>query len=67
MRTEIENGYWCGGKGLQGLDSSSPAQHSPGGHWYVLLGIEVLQPAVGVPQEPLVFPEEVFWGTDPIK
>lgn len=49
------------------LEVSSPAQHPPGGHWYVMMDIAVLQPSVGVPQEPLIFPEDLFWGTDSIK
>lgn len=49
------------------LEVSSPAQHPPGGHWYVLMDVGVLQPVVRFPQEPLVFLEDLFWGTDSIK
>ena len=51
----------------QVLDVSSLAQHPPGGHWYVVIGIGVLQPSVGVPQEPLVLLKDLFWGTDSVK
>lgn len=55
-------------RGCKVLEGSSPAQDPPGRHWYVMMGIGVLQPAVlRVPQEPLVFPEDMFRGTDPIK
>lgn len=55
-------------RGCKVLEASSPAQDLPGGHWYVMVGVGVLQPTVlRVPQEPLVFPEDMFWGTDPIK
>lgn len=55
-------------RGCKVLEASSPAQDPPGCHWYVMTGIRVLQLAVlRVPQEPLVFPEDMFWGTDPIK
>lgn len=43
------------------------AQHPPGGHWDILVGSGVSLPAVGFPQETLVSPEEVLWGTDSIK
>lgn len=49
------------------LEVSSPTQHLPGGHWYILMGIRVLPPAVRVPQQPLVFLKDLFGGTDPIK
>lgn len=67
LRAELENGRWCGERECKVLEVSSPAQHPPGGHWYVTMGVGVLQLAVGVPQEPLVFLEDLFWGTDPIK
>lgn len=49
------------------LEVNSPAQHPPGGHWDVMVGIGGLPPAVGAPQELLVLLEDLFGGTDSIK
>lgn len=60
-RTGVEGGE-CRVLAVSGL-----ALHPPGGHWNVLMDLRVLPRAVEVPQQPLVFLEDPFWGTDSIK
>lgn len=54
---------WCGEREAHGAGS----EHPPRGHCYVVVAIGALLPAVRVPQEPLVLPEEELRGTDSIE